>query len=96
MHSQGVNVGQNTQKEFCNSAKLLFMASPAPFLCREKERLFAAYGKVAAECIRLHCARTEAVLQGEEFGLLDELAAAEIARENAKYAIIVHQQVHGC
>jgi hypothetical protein len=72
------------------------MASPAPVRCIEKEKLLAAYGKAAAECIRLHAARTEAVLQGEEFCLLGQLAAAEIARENAKYAIIVHQHVHGC
>ena len=44
----------------------------------------------------MQSAQVAAVLKGADFPFEAELAAAASRRENAKYAILVHQQEHGC
>ncbi len=72
------------------------MAASAPFICIEKERLFRAYGAASLDYSRLSSARVAALANGEEPPSIDELSAAELRKDNAKYAILVHQEGHGC
>jgi len=41
-------------------------------------------------------AQVAAVLNGDDFSYEEEIAKAAARRENAKYAILAHQQEHGC
>jgi len=72
------------------------MASPAPTLCVRKEELFLAYAKTVADHHRMQSAQLAAVMRGEDFPFEVEIAEAASRRENAKYAILAHQQEHGC
>jgi hypothetical protein len=45
---------------------------------------------------RIHSAQVAAVLNGEGFLFQEEFAAALDRKEAAKYAVLAHQQQHGC
>lgn len=45
---------------------------------------------------RIHAAQLRAVMNGDGFQFQDELADALERKENAKYAVLAHQQEHGC
>ena len=64
--------------------------------CIEKERLLKEYAAAVSEFNRMQSAQLAAVLQGEEFRFEEQIAQAAERRENAKYAIIAHQERHGC
>lgn len=72
------------------------MAAPVPLICIEKERLFRAFGEASLEYSRLYSARMAALSSGEEAPPIDDLSDAELRKENAKYAILLHQEQHGC
>lgn len=55
-----------------------------------------AFASAVSEYNRLHSAQLAAVLKGEGFIFRKELAEAESRKENAKYAVLAHQQAHGC
>ncbi len=44
----------------------------------------------------MQSAQVAAVLNGEDFPFEEQIAQAAARRENAKYAIIAHQEEHGC
>ena len=70
-------------------------ASPI-ILCFEKQRLIKEFERAVSDLHRIQSAQVLAVLNGEDFPFREEIAAASERRECAKYAIIVHQQDHGC
>jgi hypothetical protein len=73
------------------------MATPVPVIaCIEKEKLMRAFAQAVSEHHRMQTAQVAAVLQGEDFPFENEIARAAAQRENAKYAILAHQQEHGC
>jgi hypothetical protein len=72
------------------------MATPATVLCIEKERLIRAYTDAALEYNHLNSLRVSALIRGEESPPLDEISEAEMRKENAKYAILMHLDEHGC
>jgi hypothetical protein len=73
------------------------MAMPAPIVaCVKKRRLLQAFTEAVAECNRLQSAQVSLLLQGDGFNLESEIAKAAQRREFAKYAVIAHQQEHGC
>ena len=73
------------------------MAAPSPVIaCIEKQRLLRDFARAISEQHRIQSAQVAAVLRGEDFPFEDELAAAAARRENAKYAILAHQENHGC
>jgi len=68
----------------------------APILCMEKERLRLAFVSAVSEFHRIQTAQVAALASGELFPFEEELAKALQARENAKYALIAHQEQHCC
>jgi hypothetical protein len=64
--------------------------------CIEKERLMRIFAHAVSEHHRMQSAQVAAVLHGEDFPFEEEIARAAARRENAKYAVIAHQQEHGC
>jgi hypothetical protein len=70
--------------------------SPNRTRCIEKERLMSEYAAAVSECNRMHSAQIAAVKRGEDFPFEEQIAKAAERRENAKYAILAHQQEHGC
>jgi len=64
--------------------------------CIEKYRLLQAFARAVSEHNRMMSAQVAAVLNGDDFPFEEEIAKAAARRENAKYAILAHQQEHGC
>jgi hypothetical protein len=76
---------------------LIVVASVVPiFACAEKWRLLRAFTKAVSDMNRIHSAQLAAVLNGDGFPFEEEFAEALARKENAKYAVMVHQQEHGC
>jgi hypothetical protein len=65
-------------------------------LCFEKQRLIRNFEHAVSEYNRMNSAQVLAVRNGEDFPFQDEIAQAAAAKDNAKYAILAHQQEHGC
>jgi len=73
------------------------MASPVrPAPCAEKWRLMMAFTKAVSELNRIQSAQVAAALRGDGFQFAEEWARAEQAKLSAKYAVLAHQQEHGC
>jgi hypothetical protein len=72
------------------------MASPAPIACGQKQRLLQEFARAVAEHHRMQSGQLAAVLRGEDFPYEREIAKALLQRENAKYAVLAHQDEHGC
>lgn len=73
------------------------MAAPSPIACIEKEKLLQAFAKAVSDHHRMQSAQLAAVLRGdEEFPFEAEIAAAALARQQAKYAVLAHREQHGC
>jgi len=70
--------------------------SPTPIHCIEKQRLLEDYTAAVSEFNRMHSAQLAAVRKGEDFPFEEQIARAAERRENAKYAILAHQEKHGC
>jgi len=72
------------------------MVLPKPIVCIERQRLMQEFAKAVSDYHRMQSAQVAAVLKGADFPFEAELAEAASRRENAKYAILAHQQQHGC
>ena len=71
-------------------------AARSSFVCVEKERLLREFARAVSEYNRMQSAQVAAVLKGVDFPFREEIAKAERRKDEAKYAIIAHQQEHGC
>jgi hypothetical protein len=69
---------------------------PKAIRCIEKERLMTEYVNAVTDQNRIQSAQVESVKRGGSFPFEEELAMASERRLNAKYAIIAHQEQHGC
>jgi hypothetical protein len=67
-----------------------------PLHCIEKERLMRDYTSAVAEWTRMHSAQVAALQRGNDVLFREQIAQAAERMENAKYAIIAHQEQHGC
>jgi hypothetical protein len=73
------------------------VASALPIIaCAEKWRLLRVFAKAVSDMNRIHSAQVAAVLNDEGFHFEQEFAEALARKENAKYAVLTHQQQHGC
>jgi hypothetical protein len=72
------------------------VAAPSPIACAQKRALQKAFVKAVSELHRLQSAQVAAVLNGDGFLFRKEIAEAEELRAETKYAILAHQQDHGC
>jgi hypothetical protein len=72
------------------------MAAPMPKACGEKRRLLLAFTDAVSDYHRMQSAQLEALVRGDGFDFEIEIARAAQRRERAKYAVIAHQQEHGC
>ena len=64
--------------------------------CIEKVKLLQEFARTVAEYHRMQTAQLASILKGEDFQFEREIAEAAAHRENAKYAVLAHQQEHGC
>ena len=71
-------------------------AASSIILCFERQRLIKDFERAVSDLHRLHSAQVAAVCKGEDFPYGEEIAAASERKDRAKYAIIAHQQAHGC
>jgi len=70
--------------------------SPKPAICAEKQRLLSKFLACVSDCNRMQTAQIAAVQKGADFPFESEIAAARDQRDQAKYALLAHQQEHGC
>jgi hypothetical protein len=71
-------------------------ARALPVACIEKKRLLNAFAHAVSEYNRMNSAQALAVMRGEGFQFTQEVAVAGRRMDNAKYAILKHEQEHGC
>ena len=73
------------------------MAAASPvILCFEKQKLIKEFERAVSELHRMQSAQVLAVRNGEDFPFREQIAAASERRDCTTYAIISHQQDHGC
>jgi hypothetical protein len=72
------------------------MTSPSALICSERERLLRAFADATLGYNRLYAARVAADALGEDRAPGSDLSEAETQRDNAKYALLWHQQDHAC
>ena len=70
--------------------------SPIPIACIEKKRLFDAFAHAVSEYNRMNTAQLRAVMRGDGFQFTEQVADAGQRKDEAKYAILKHEQEHGC
>jgi hypothetical protein len=72
-------------------------AARSPIIaCVEKWKLLKAYAWAVSEFNRMNSAQLAALRNGEGFRFTDQIAAAERHKDNAKYAILKHEEEHNC
>jgi hypothetical protein len=71
-------------------------ASSKPLACIEKQRLLRAFAHAVSEYNRMNTAQVAAVLRGEPVQFQEQIARAGERKDAAKYAILLHEQEHGC
>jgi hypothetical protein len=89
-------MGETGQKKSIATRYPLIMATLDRLLCIEKERLIRAYTTAAVAYNHLNSVRVDALIRGDDPPPLDKISEAEVSKENAKYAILVHLEEHGC
>jgi hypothetical protein len=72
------------------------MAAPSPIFCLEFQRLKNRYRMAASEYLRMQTAYMEALIKGDADIFASEVNAARQPMEEAKYAILEHQEQHKC
>jgi len=72
------------------------MSAPPATVCPKKQRLLQEFTSAVSDHHRMQSAQLAGILRGEDFPFEKEIAEAAARRELAKYAIIAHQQEHGC
>ncbi len=71
-------------------------ASALPIACIEKRRLRNAFSHAVSDYNRMNSAQALAVMRGEGFRFTEQIAEALGRMEQAKYAVLAHEQEHGC
>ena len=71
-------------------------ALSSPIVCIEKKRLQDAFAWAVSEYNRMNTAEALAVMRGEGFRFTEEINKAGRQKEEAKYALIQHEEEHGC
>ena len=71
-------------------------ASSSPLACIEKQRLLDEYARAVSDFNRMNSAQVAALRNSEGFIFTDQIAAAGLRMDRAKYAILAHEQEHGC
>jgi hypothetical protein len=72
------------------------MTPPTPISCVVREKLIQLYEEAAKEHHRLNMTRITAVFDGPEPPSAEEVAEAQMRKENAKYVLQQHMEEHGC
>ena len=72
------------------------MTSPVRTICIEKERLLQALVQATLEFNRIYSARIASMASGEDGPSDEQLIETEIRRDNTKYALLAHEEEHGC
>jgi hypothetical protein len=73
------------------------MAScPAPVACVEKYRLLKKFAAAVSDYHRMQSFQLAGLLKGDEFSFEEEIRKAAERRDAAKYAVLAHQDEHGC
>ena len=72
------------------------MVAAWPIACSEKQRLLHAFTNAVSACHRLQSAQLGVLLHEDRFDFEIEIARAAEQREQAKYAVMAHQDEHGC
>ena len=71
-------------------------ASASPLVCIEKKRLQDAFAWAVSEYNRMNTAQALALMRGEGFQFSEQIAETGRRKEEAKYAVLKHEQEHGC
>jgi hypothetical protein len=74
----------------------LMATSPQPVICIQRERLIRVFLRAVGELNRLQIAQAGAALAGDDFSYEPQIAEATRIRDNAKYAVLLHREEHGC
>jgi len=73
------------------------VTNPAPICaCITKYRLLQEFARAVSEVNRIHSAQLAALLNDDGFLFQEELHEALELKENVKYALLAHEQEHGC
>jgi hypothetical protein len=70
--------------------------APVPIACIERHRLLLAFAHAVSEYNRMNSAQALAVMRGDGFRFTEQSAEARARMEELKYAIIAHEEAHGC
>ena len=65
-------------------------------LCFEKQKLIRAFEWAVSEYNRMNTAQAVALRNGEGFKFSEQIAQAAIRKDDAKYAVLKHQEEHHC
>jgi hypothetical protein len=71
-------------------------AARSIILCLEKVKLIKAYEWCVSEYNRMNSAQVVALRNGDGFIFSEQIAEAGLLKERAKYAILKHEEEHGC
>jgi hypothetical protein len=71
-------------------------AARSAILCLEKVKLIKAYQWAVSEYNRMNSAQVVALRNSDGFIFSEQIAQAGLLMEQAKYAIIEHEEEHGC
>jgi hypothetical protein len=71
-------------------------ALPCQFVCIEKKRLQDAFAWAVSEYNRMNTAQALALMRGEGFRFNEQIAETAQRKDEAKYAVLKHEQDHGC
>jgi len=71
--------------------------APCPIFCPRRQRLIEKFLKAVSEHHRLQTLQLESLVKGEGFRTHErQIAEARERRDRAKYAILAHEDSHGC
>ncbi len=70
--------------------------APVPHFCRRRQRLVEKFVRAVIEHNDVQTAQIEGLIRGAGFSLEREIADALDRRDRAKYAILAHEEAHGC
>ena len=70
--------------------------APAPHFCRHRQQLLEQFISAVHEHINLQNAQLAALIQGKGFSLEQEIGEARERRDQAKYAVLEHDELHAC
>ena len=71
-------------------------AIASPLVCIEKKRLQDAFAWAVSEYNRMNTAEALAVMRCEGFRFNEQIAEAARRKDEAKYALLQHEEEHGC